>query len=926
MIFLRSLRLKQITFLTLVAIFCLTAWLPGFSQARAEENPFLAPPSLFDEAIPFDQIEPEHYLPAIEVWLSEQLAIVETIKANPATPDFNNTIAPLYTQRRQMANTYDLLLTISELAATPELEPVLDAAVQKVTEVQGKIAQDPKLFQRIKFVYEKADRSQLSPEEITLLEMLFRQAEILGVNLTPEDQEKFNKLQQNIKQAGNVFNRNLMADREASILHVTDKNRLRGIPEEDLQQAAELAVEADLDGWLFTVNSWLLSSILDNADDRSLREEAWRQRAFLANKNDANDNKQVILDIVNQRLEVAQLLGRDSFASLTLEDRMAKTPAKVDQFLADLATPTVAGATLEIQQLLTYVEKVSPGLILEPWDYWYYEGKLRTAAEGTPPDEIRLFALDNALSGVFSLYDTLYGLEFRRNTTLPVYHPDVRVYEVWDKEANRYMGLLYMDLFTRERKGGGAFASMLRSQYRDRGDDVRPHALIMCNFQPPGKDKPALLTHDDLRTLLHESGHGMHVLLSDVDYAATSGYNAQWDYVEMPSTIMENFIYDPDFLRQVGRHYQTGEALPEAYLEAVQAERSYMANRYLLAAIQYSKLDASWHEIKTPVTTGVRLFELDALKSLNVRPPGRAVNESIVSGNFTHLFSGGYAASYYGYLWSEALAGSAYERLRAGGTINTAAARLFRQEILSKGGSESADILFGRFDPKFAAAGSQPDPSVILRRRELVRPVELPDGFVYLDKVLQNASYDVRYYTSNNFLGKRVDGYLAPKVILSQEAAQALAKVEKELAAKGYELKIFDGYRPQRAVDHFVRWAKDLKDTKMKPEYYPQVEKSDLFRLGYIAAKSGHSRGSTVDLTLLDAKTGKELDMGSSFDFFGPVSHHGTSLITEQQTANRNILRDAMLAAGYKLYDEEWWHYTLKNEPYPNSYFNFVVR
>ncbi len=921
-------KVRQLLVPVLLGGLCLQLLLPGLlPPAAAQTNPFLAVPATFDQAVPYDQIKAEDYLPAIKAQLAEHQALVDMVKNDPAPPTFANTIRPLHMEKRSMAKAYDVLLNINEVMASPELEPIVDEASALYTEAKSQIAQDPKLFARVKTVYETADRSKLTPEEQTLLEKAYRDSVNLGVNLPPDKQRRFNEVIQKLQLLGHRFDRNLMTDSEAAQLLVTEESRLAGVSDDDKAWAAELAAEAGKKGWLFTYNTGLLGSILTDAKDRTLRQQAAMISFYVANNNNANDNKEVIREIVNLRLEQAELMGEKTFAAMTLRDRMAQTPGKVNQFLKDLSSPALPAARQEMEQLSAYVEAESPGLTLEPWDYSYYTSQLHQEIFGEQAKGMEDYLPeDRCLAEIFKLYGTLYNLEFRPAPDIPVYHPDVKVYQVWDTAADRYMGLVYFDLYTRDRKRGGAYANMVRYQYRDGSDDVRPHAYIVCNFTAPTKDKPCLLSHYELTTLLHETGHGMHILLSDVNYAAVAGYEVQWDFAEMPSTMMENFAYDKNFLKAIGQHYQTKAPLPQEYLDNLEADRAFMANRYLMSAVHYSAIDMGWYTITQPVTGSIRDFERQVLAPLQIRPQGKAPDNSVISVDFTHLFSGGYAAAYYGYLWAEALSGSAYERLRSGTAINKAAAAAFRQEVLSRGGSESADVLFARFDPKFAAAGRQPDPSVILRMRGLQKPVALPQGFVYLDQVLKNAVYDVRYYGSNNFLGKRVDGYLAPKVILTQEAAQALAQAEKALASKGYQLKVFDGFRPQRSVNHFVRWAEDLKDTKMKQQYYPEVDKKDIFRLGYIAAKSGHSRGSTVDLTIVDAKTGQEVDMGSGFDFFGPVSHHGTELITPQQTANRNILKDAMLAAGFKLYDEEWWHYTLQNEPYPNSYFDFAIR
>jgi len=714
-----SSRIKKRVLATGFALICLMFMpLVGCGSLLSGDNPLLSEPINFDEAVPFDDLEPEDYLDAIEVQLTAYEDVVAEITGNPDPPTFANTIAPLFQQRRKMALAYDVLMFLGEVEASEEYDELMDEAMTMSLSAEDAVSQDQELFARVKAVYEQTDRDQLTSEQATLLDKIYWDSLDLGVALTVDDQDTIVDMIDEITTKEVQFNRNVLADGAAMEIYVEDEDLLEGLTEEDIELAAGLAADAELDGWLFTYASGLLETILSDADDSGLREEAWSMLRYVANQDNEYDNKKLLLDIFNRRMGLAQLLGFDNYASMVMRQQMAENTGQISSFVNALVAPALRGATREIKRVIAYAREAGHEGNLEPWDHQYYESWYGYEnRDDLAYEAMDYYPAEQVRDGIFALYRELYGLEFVENDEIPIYHDDVEVYEVWDGADERYLGLLYLDIFAREQKNAGAYVLMLRSQYLDGDDDVRPHAMLVCDFWPAGEGDTALLDINDITVFLHESGHAMHVLLSDVEYAATSGYMVEGDFVEMPSTLMENFATNYDFMKKTGRHYETGATISDAHLKAMWQDSKLMASRDLLTDLQWALLDLRWHEITAPYQGKVPDFEAKIIEKIDPWPASEYELGLSLTTDFTHIVSGGYASTYYGYLWSEALSASAYERLAPGGKISPDAAASLRDEVLSRGGTEPAKVLFGRYDPKFAAAGYQPDPAVILRRR-----------------------------------------------------------------------------------------------------------------------------------------------------------------------------------------------------------------
>jgi peptidyl-dipeptidase Dcp len=907
---------SRLWLLILAFIYMLAIAIPAAHGTTGAANPLLGQFNTPRQTPPFDQIKTEHFMPAVEESIKQCRAEIESIINNPKPATFANTIEALEASGRLLERTTNILFHLNDADTNPELQEVAAEVSPILSDFYNDIILNEKLFAKVKYVYENCDRNRLTAEQKTLLENTYREFARNGAELGDEKKESLRQISRRLAELEMQFIENLLANTNNSYVHVTKAGELTGLPQATVDAAAEAAQALNLKGWVFTLDEPTYISVMSYADNRGLREQMYKTYGSVGSRGE-NDNNAIVLEIANLRLEAAKLLGYPTHAHYVLEEHMAQNPRTVEDFQDKLYYALKGTAKEDVQKLQKFAAKMGLESELRPYDWSYYENKLKEQKLSFNEEELRpYFRLENVQKGVFQLAEQLYGLKFKVSKDITVYNPEVTVYEVFDAD-NRFLGVLYLDYFPRAGKGDGAWTAQIIDQEKYRGQDLRPQVMIVCNFTKPTKTEPSLLTLYEVTTLLHEFGHALHVLLSDVTYTATSGYNVRWDFVELPSQLMEKWAYQKEFLDMFAVHYKTGEKMPAALMEKVREQRTFHVAFNKLQQLRLGNIDIAWHNITSPVQVPVSRFEREANEEPALLP---LVEGCLVSNSFSHIFAGGYAAGYYSYLWSEALAADAFDAFEENGIFNKVTAASFRDNILSKGGSEDPAVLYQRFRGRDAGIDA------LLEDFNIKTNHYIPEGFVYLDEVIPNVELDIRYYGENNFTGRQVDGYLASRAIISEPAASALKKVQQELNQQGLGLKIFDAYRPQRAVDNFVRWAADIKDTKMKKQFYPDIDKSNLFNLGYIAYKSGHSRGSTIDLTIIKLDSGEELDMGSPFDFFGPISHHDTKLITEEQRENRRLLKGLMEKHGFAAYPEEWWHYTLKDEPYPDKYFNFPVQ
>lgn len=900
---------RKVLVLISLSLIVLLAILPPliFGDKHQNSNPLLMPFDTPHQTPPFDQIKTEHFAPAIDAAIVEQRKEIESIVNNSAVPDFENTIVALERSGRQLQLIANILFNLNHAETNDELQTVASSISPLLADLSSEIILNKNLFNKVKHVYDNCDRTQLTVEQNTLLDETYKKFIKNGIYLNEAQKERYREITRQLSELSLIFQKKVLADTNNYYLHIDDPGDLSGLPKNIVEIGAENAKARGLDGWVYTLDNAEYSSIMKYAEKRELRAEMYKAYGSAGFRGNENDNSRLVQQIANLRLEMANILGHPTYAHYVLEDSMAETPVNVTDFQNKLLCAALPQAKSEVKDLQNFAEQNDLAGQIQPYDWSYYEQKFVTEKYNIREEELRpYFKLENVQKGIFGLAARLYGVKFVAGKKIPVYHPDVVAYEVFG-EDNQFLGVLYLDFFPREGKSGGAWCTIFAAQEKYNGKDKRPQVSVVFNFTKPTATTPSLLSLDQVSIFLHEFGHALHWLLSDVTYSSLSGASVYRDFVELPSQIMEYWAFEEEFLNTFAVHYQTGEQIPQELVQKINEVHTFNGAYRLVSQLRLGMLDLAWHSISSPVDVPVQQFERQVLEQTNLLP---VVEGTLTSTRFNHIFSGGYAAGYYSYNWSNVLATDAYQ-------VFTAAD--FREYILSRGATEHPAILYQKF------RGREASIDALLEKLNIVYDNFLPEGFVYLDEVIHNAEYDIRYYGENNFIGRQVNGYFAPRAILTEPAALALKKVQQELNEQGLGLKIFDGYRPQRAVEHFARWAADAGDTKMKKQYYPDFDKKDLFNLGYIASKSGHSRGSTVDLTVIKLDSKEELDMGSEFDFLGPISSHGSALITAEQAKNRNLLKDVMTKHGFIPYYKEWWHYTLNNEPYPQQYFDFPV-
>jgi peptidyl-dipeptidase Dcp len=577
--------------------------------------------------------------------------------------------------------------------SNPEIQEAAQKTETKLTVGLAKMVFNKKLINRIKVLYENrenlANNSQKAAVEI-LYTNYFKDFSELGF---------FKKLKYAIltvkgSTLSSKFSKNLLDENNAYELHITNIDELEGIPQLAIDSAAETAKKKGKMGWIFTLHEPSITPVLKYAKNRDIREKIYRAYVSKGNHNNDLDNKKIIEKIIKMRIKTAQLLGYETYAHYALKNRMASTPETVNNFIQELTTAVKPYAEKEIQEIKNYM--VSESLNDEPqqWDYSYYATKLKEERYGYNEEETRpYFALNNVKQGVFDLATTLYGITFQRNMDIQVYHKDVEVYEVFD-ESKSFLGILYLDFFPREGKDAGAWNTNYKNQKITNGENIRPHTAIITNFTKPTGNKPALLTFGEASIFLHEFGHALHSLFSNVEYAFIGTQSVYWDFIELPSQIMQNWAMEKEWLNQWAKHYESGEKIPDELLDKIIAGRNYFSGLSQYNWLGRDKLDMNWHLLKEFPVQGVKAFETEVIKEYNFLP---ILEEACISTNFSHIFAGGYAAGYYSYHWANVLDADAYEMFKEHGIFDKVTATSFRKNILEKGASEHPMVLYKRF-------------------------------------------------------------------------------------------------------------------------------------------------------------------------------------------------------------------------------------
>lgn len=687
--------------ISLSLILLLAVFIPiAFGANQPAENPLLAPFKTPHQTPPFDQIKTEHFVPAVTVAMEENRGEIKNIVNNPATPNFENTIAALERSGRNLARITGILFNLNQAETNAELQTVVRDIAPVLADFSNEIMTDEKLFNKVKYVYDNCDRKQLTVEQNTLLKETYKGFIKHGIHLNEGQKEEYRKISRRLSELTLTFQENVMADKNSYYLHLKDLNDLSGLPDSAIALGAENAQARGLRGWVLTLDEPSYLSFMQYADNRELRAEmykAYHSRGFRGNE---NDNSRLVQQIVNLRLEMANLLGYPTYAHYVLEDRMAETPVKVNDFQNKLLYTALPAAISEVKDMQSFAGQHGAGYEIQPYDWLYFENKLSNVKYAIQEEELRpYFKLENVQEGIFDLAGRLYGLKFVANPKIPVYHPDLVAYEVFGT-GDKFIGVLYLDFFTREGKSGGAWCTAYSAQEKYNGNDIRPQVSVVFNFTKPTTTAPSLLTINEVSTFLHEFGHALHCLLSDVTYASLSGFNVYWDFAELPSQIMENYAYEKEFVTTFAVHYQTGEQIPDELLQKITKAHTFNSAFYLVSQLRNGILDMTWHSVTSPVAMPVQQFERQAVEQTNLLP---IVEGVLTSTQFNHIFAGGYAAGYYGYKWADVLAADAYQVFKEKGVLNQDTAAAFREHILSKGGTEHPGVLYKNFRGQEAA-------------------------------------------------------------------------------------------------------------------------------------------------------------------------------------------------------------------------------
>ncbi len=677
------------------------------ASSCGNDNPLLGEFKANHGAVPFNKIKTEHYMPAFTYGMEQGRKEIDAITNNPDTATFENTISALDYAGGSLARTSSIFFNLNEAETSPAMQEIAQEVMPLLTEYSNDINLNEKLFARVKAVYETADRGALTPEQNTLLENTYKGFSRQGANLSEVDKEKYRELSKKLSKLNLDFKQNALAETNAYTLNITDSTKLKGLPASAIEAAAKTAKDKDLEGWAFTLQQPSFLPFMKYAEDRDLRKQLYVAYNVKANQGNDNDNNEVIREIVNTRLEIAKLLGYKTYADYALEVRMAENATNVNNLLNDLLNAAKPFAQKEVAEVQAYAKRNGASFEIQPYDWSFYAEKLQDEKYSINEETLRpYFEVEKVTNGIFALANKLYGITFKENRSIPVYHPDVKVYEVFD-ENGQFLALYYADLYPREGKRNGAWMNDIQDQRKVNGVDQRPHIVNVGNFTKATESKPALLTFYEFTTFLHEFGHALHGMLSQGTYPSLTGTNVYRDFVELPSQIMENWAVEKEFLDMFAVNYETGEKIPAELVDKIIASQNYLAGYLTLRQLSFGILDMNFHSIDKPLTGNVNAFEVKAVAPTQLLP---RMDATSVSTTFSHIFAGGYAAGYYSYKWAEVLEADAYSLFKKNGIFDKKTAASFRNNILSKGGSEHPMVLYKRF------RGQEPTVDALLQK------------------------------------------------------------------------------------------------------------------------------------------------------------------------------------------------------------------
>lgn len=667
------------------------------------QNPLLKP----FETTPFASLKTEHFLPAVQQEIANTQKEIDAIIENPQEPTFENTIEALDYSGKQLDRITSIFYNLNSAETTPEIQKLAQEISPLLTAFSNDIALNQALFERVKKVNAQKEKLKLTAEQKTLLDKKYKSFARNGANLTEEKKEILRQLDSELSKLSLQFGENVLAETQAYQLHITDVSKLKGLPESAFEAAQQLAEKQNLKGYVFTLDFPSYQPFMTYVENRDLRKELFLAYATRAYQKAQHDNREIVLQIVRKRHERAQLLGYKTHAHYVLEERMAQSPEKAKDFLNELLIKSKQKAQEEFQQLKKFAKESGDIERLEKWDAAFYTEKLKQKLYDFDDEQLKpYFVLGHVLQGVFTVANRLYQLHFEEVYDIDKYCEEVKTFRITD-DKNNLIAIFYADFHPRPGKRNGAWMTSYKPQYRKGNTHERPHISIVCNFSRPTKTKPSLLTFNEVTTLFHEFGHALHGMLANTVYPSLSGTHVYWDFVELPSQVLENWCYEKEALELFAKHYQTGEILPLSYIEKIKKAATFMQGLQTLRQLSFGLLDLKWHAENPEHFSDLKTIEKTVFSETDFYPE---VAESCMSTAFSHIFQGGYSAGYYSYKWAEVLDADAFELFKEKGVFDAETAKSFKENILSKGGSEHPMVLYKRF------RGAEPNPDALLRR------------------------------------------------------------------------------------------------------------------------------------------------------------------------------------------------------------------
>ncbi len=660
---------------------------------------------------PFSQIQMSDYQAAFETTIAAARAEIDAITNNTEKPTFENTIEALDFSGQPLDRLSSIFFNLNSAETSDEMQKIAQEVSPILTAFSNDISLNEILFQRVKAVYDQKDELTLTTEQTTLLDKKYKSFARNGALLSEDKKSRLREIDTDLAKLKLTFGENVLAETNNYELHITNEDDLKGLPEGAIEMARSLAETKEKEGWIFTLDFPSYLPFVTYADNRELRKEITIAAGKKAFQNNEFDNQAITLQIAKLRYERANLLGYETHAQFVLEERMAQHPNQVKSFLSDLLAKAKPAAEKEFAELTAFAKELDGIDQLEKWDGPYYSEKLKQKLFNLDDELLKpYFKLENVLNGAFTIANKLFGLTFREIFDIDKYHSDVQTFEVVD-EKNELVAIFYADFFPRKGKRNGAWMTSFKPQYIQNGVNERPHISNVCNFTPPTPTKPSLLTFNEVTTLFHEFGHGLHGMLANTTYPSLSGTSVFWDFVELPSQVMENWCYEPEALALFAKHYETDEIIPQEFVEKIKESASFLEGMATLRQLSFGLLDMAFHSNNPTEIMDIKAFEKAAFEGTSLYPD---VAENCMSVSFSHIFQGGYSSGYYSYKWAEVLDADAFAYFQEKGIFNKEVATKFKDNILSKGGTEHPMILYKRF------RGQEPKPEALLKRAGLI--------------------------------------------------------------------------------------------------------------------------------------------------------------------------------------------------------------